>query len=268
VGGRRVALISAICFGYIALFGQWDSAMLTLALVIICVPFGVVLGTLFGILAYRSKLIDTWFIRPSLDLAQTVPAFAYLVPILLLFGSGPVPAMIATMIFAAPPMVRATKLALELVPEEIQSFADMSGCTRRQKLWRVMIPAARPLLMVGMNQVNMMTLNMVIISSMIGVSGLGFDVLLALRANDIGRGMEAGFAIVALAIALDRISAAAAVQRSPKTFPPGTPRDSLGRRHHLAQSRHSLDGEHPQGLDRHHRSGLEGDGWLDQRAFL
>jgi glycine betaine/proline transport system permease protein len=222
-GGRRVALISGLCFGYIAFFGQWDSAMLTLALVIICVPFGVLIGILFGIVSYRFRPIDTWVIRPALDIAQTVPAFAYLVPILLLFGSGPVPALIATMIFAAPPMVRATKLALDQVPEDIQSFADMVGCTRRQKLWRVLIPTARPLLMLGMNQVNMMTLNMVIISSMIGVSGLGFDVLLSLRSLDIGRGMEAGFAIVALAIALDRISAAAAVQKPPRILPPGAP---------------------------------------------
>jgi glycine betaine/proline transport system permease protein len=223
VGGRRVALIAGLCFLYIALFDQWDSAMLTLALIVICVPFGVGLGVLFGILAYRSKRLDDWFIRPSLDLAQTMPAFAYLVPILLLFGSGPVPGLIATAIFASPPMVRATKLALELVPEEIQSFADMTGCTRRQKLWRVMVPTARPLLMVGVNQVIMMTLNMVIISSMIGAGGLGFDVLMALRALKIGVGLEAGLAIVALAVALDRISAAAAVRQA-RPIPPANAR--------------------------------------------
>jgi glycine betaine/proline transport system permease protein len=220
-GGMRLAVISGLCFLYIALFGQWDSAMLTLALVIMCVPFGVALGLLFGILAYRSKKLDDWFIRPSLDLAQTMPAFAYLVPILLLFGSGPVPGLIATAIFASPPMVRATKLALEQVPDDIQSFADMSGCTRRQKLWRVMLPTARPMLMIGVNQVIMMTLNMVIISSMIGAGGLGYDVLLALRALKIGVGLEAGLAIVALAVALDRISAAAASRRVRRVPPPG-----------------------------------------------
>ena len=220
-GGIRLAVISGICFLYIALFGQWDSAMLTLALVIICVPFGVALGLLFGILAYRSKRLDDWFIRPSLDLAQTIPAFAYLVPILLLFGSGPVPGLIATAIFASPPMVRATKLALEQVPEDIQSFADMAGCTRRQKLWRVMLPTARPMLMIGVNQVIMMTLNMVIISSMIGAGGLGYDVLLALRALKIGAGLEAGLAITALAIALDRISVAAASQGARRIAPSG-----------------------------------------------
>jgi glycine betaine/proline transport system permease protein len=220
-GGIRLALISGLCFLYIALFGQWNSAMLTLALVIICVPFGIALGLAFGILAYRSKLLNDWFVRPSLDLAQTIPAFAYLVPILLLFGAGPVPALIATAIFASPPMVRATKLALEQVPDDIQSFADMTGCTRRQKLWRVMLPTARPMLMVGVNQVIMMTLNMVIISSMIGGGGLGYDVLMALRALKIGIGLEAGLAIVALAVALDRISAAAAQSRVRRTPAPG-----------------------------------------------
>jgi glycine betaine/proline transport system permease protein len=229
-GGMRVALISALCFLYIALFGRWDSAMLTLALVVMCVPFGVALGLLFGILAYRSKTLDAWFIRPSLDLAQTMPAFAYLVPILLLFGSGPVPGLIATAIFASPPMVRATKLALEQVPEDIQSFADMAGCTRRQKLWRVMLPTAQPLLMVGVNQVIMMTLNMVIISSMIGAGGLGYDVLLALRALKIGEGLEAGIAIVAVAIALDRISAAAASQETRRH--PAPPADARFARRH------------------------------------
>jgi glycine betaine/proline transport system permease protein len=226
-GGIRVAVLSFICFAYVAVFDQWDSTMLTLASVIICAPMGVVVGMLLGVLAYRVPLVDTWFIRPTLDMAQTMPAFAYLVPILLLFGSGPVPALIATIIFAAPPMVRATKLALEQVPEEIQSFADMTGCTRRQKLWRVMVPTAQPLLMVGVNQVIMMTLNMVIIASMIGSGGLGFDVLMALRALDIDKGLVAGSAIIVVAVSLDRISTAAAK----KTFIPPPPGAGLWQRH-------------------------------------
>ena len=151
LGGWRTALLSFCCFFYIAIIGKWDSAMLTLASVALCVPIGVACGLVFGILCFRYKWLNDWIIRPSLDVAQTMPAFAYLVPILLLFGSGPVPAMVATVIFATPPMVRATKLALEQVPEEITSMADMLGCTRQQRLWRVMIPTARPLLMVGIN---------------------------------------------------------------------------------------------------------------------
>lgn len=213
IGGRRTALIAFGCFGYIALFGQWNSAMLSLASIVICVPFATALGLGVGILAFRHPRLDRLAVRPALDLMQTVPAFAYLVPVLLLFGFGPVSAMIATIIFAMPPMVRITTLALQQVPEDIQDFASMAGCTPRQRLWRIMIPTARPLLMVGVNQVIMMTLNMVIIASMIGAGGLGYDVLLALRALDIGKALESGLAIVLMAIALDRISQAAAQQR-------------------------------------------------------
>lgn len=213
-GGRRTALTAFGCFLYIALFGQWDGAMLTLASVIICVPIAVALGLGFGILAFRHQRLATWVIQPSLDLMQTMPSFAYLVPVLLLFGSGPVPALVATVIFASPPMVRATVLALGSVPEEVLDFGNMAGCSPRQKLWRIMIPSSRALLMVGVNQVIMMTLNMVIIASMIGAGGLGYEVLLSLRQLDIGRGTEAGVAIVVLAVALDRISQAAAVERA------------------------------------------------------
>ncbi len=104
-------------------------------------------------------------------------------------------------------------LGLAKVPQEIKDFADMAGCTRRQKLWRVLVPGAKPSLMMGVNQVIMLALNMVIISSMIGAGGLGYDVLLALRALKVGQAMEAGLAIVILAIVLDRLSQAAAVQR-------------------------------------------------------
>jgi glycine betaine/proline transport system permease protein len=144
---------------------------------------------------------------------QTIPTFAYLIPMLLLFGTNPVSALLATGLFATPPMVRATILGLEKVPSEIKDFAVMAGCTRRQKMWRVLVPAAKPSLMLGINQVIMLSLNMVIISSMIGAGGLGQDVLLALRALKVGPAMEAGLCIVVLAIVLDRLSQAAAVQR-------------------------------------------------------
>lgn len=209
-GGHRTALTAFGCFLYIALFGQWDGAMLTLAAVVICVPIAVALGLAFGILAFRHRRFAIWIVQPSLDLMQTMPSFAYLVPILLLFGSGPVPALVATVIFATPPMVRATVLALQSVAEDVLDFGDMAGCSPRQKLWRIMLPTSRPLLMVGVNQVIMMTLNMVIIASMIGAGGLGYDVLMALRQGDIGRGAVAGMAIVAIAVTLDRISQAAA----------------------------------------------------------
>lgn len=213
LGGLRLAALSGGCLLYIALFGQWDSAMLTLALIVIAVPFCVVCGLLVGILGWRKPWVERTLITPSLDLMQTMPTFAYLIPMLLLFGNSPVSAMLATGIFATPPMVRATMLALSRVPQELSDFGEMAGCSRRQKLWRIFIPAARPTLMVGVNQVIMLALNMVIIASMIGAGGLGYDVLLALRALKIGQGMEAGLAIVVLAVLLDRLSQAAARQR-------------------------------------------------------
>ena len=146
---------------------------------------------------------------------QTVPVFAYLLPILILFGFDPVAALIATVIYAMPPMVRITLLALRGVPPEIVEFGRMAGCTPRQLTWKVMLPAARAPLMVGVNQVIMLSLNMVIIASMIGAGGLGYDVLAALRRLDIGAGLEAGVAIVLLAIVLDRLSQAFAT-RAPR----------------------------------------------------
>ncbi len=213
LGGWRLAALAGACFLYIAFFGQWESSMRTLALIVISVPLCILAGIAFGIWAYRKPEIDRLVITPALDLMQTMPTFAYLIPMLLLFGNSPVSAMIATAIFAMPPMVRATTLALARVPAEIVDFGEMVGCTRRQKLWRVLMPSARPTLMIGINQVIMLALNMVIISSMIGAGGLGYDVLLALRALKIGQGMEAGLAIVVLAIVLDRLSQAAARQR-------------------------------------------------------
>ncbi|MER9409387.1 ABC transporter permease subunit [Mesorhizobium sp. M0589] len=210
VGGRKLGMLVGGCFLYTALFGQWTSAMLTLALISIAVPFCIVTGLFAGIWAWRKPWAERLIISPALDLMQTIPTFAYLIPMLLLFGNSPVSAMIATAIFATPPMVRATMLGLSRVPSEIDDFSEMAGCTARQKLWRVLLPSARPTLMIGVNQVIMLALNMVIIASMIGAGGLGYDVLLALRALKVGEAMEAGLAIVALAIGLDRLSQAIA----------------------------------------------------------
>lgn len=210
-GGWRLAGLVAGCFGFLALFGQWDNAMITLASILIAAPLGVIGGLLLGLGGHRWG----WFaaaLRPVLDLMQTVPVFAYLVPILFLFGFGPTSAVVATIIYALPPMTRITMLALAGVPAEIRDLGRMVGCSRRQMTWRVMVPSAMPGLMLGVNQVIMLSLNMVIIASMIGAGGLGFEVLAALRRLDIGAGVEAGLAIVALAVALDRLSQAFATR--------------------------------------------------------
>jgi glycine betaine/proline transport system permease protein len=212
-GGPRLAALGGAAFLYLAVFGQWEPAMVTLSSIVVAVPLGVAGGLFVGLAAYRWR----WFeraIQPVLDLMQTVPVFAYLVPILVLFGFGPVAAILATVIYALPPMVRITIVGLRKVPAEVAELGRMIGCTRRQMTWSVMVPAALPHLMVGVNQVIMLSLNMVIIASMIGAGGLGYDVLTALRRLNIGGGLEAGLAIVVLAVALDRLSQAVAVREA------------------------------------------------------
>ncbi|MCZ8335511.1 MAG: ABC transporter permease subunit [Rhodobacteraceae bacterium] len=224
-GGPPLALTVSLCMGFVAVFGQWQSAMVTLASIIVAVPIGVIGGLLLGIAAWRMPWLDR-ALKPLLDLMQTMPVFAYLVPILILFGFGPTAAIVATLIYAMPPMTRITTLALQRIPAEIHDLGRMVGCTPRQMTWRVLVPSAREPLMVGVNQVIMLSLNMVIIASMIGAGGLGFDVLNALRRLDFGAGLEAGLAIVALAVALDRLSQALA-RRSRTELPHG----NLAKRH-------------------------------------
>lgn len=216
-GGAGLATLVFACFGFLLVFGQWQSAMVTLASILVAVPLGVAGGLMLGVLGWRHP----WFsraVRPVLDLMQTIPVFAYLVPILILFGFGPTAAVVATLIYAMPPMTRVSELALARVPGELADLGHMVGCTPRQMVWRVMVPSARDGLMVGVNQVIMLSLNMVIIASMIGAGGLGFSVLASLRKLDFGAGLEAGFAIVALAVVLDRLSQAVARRRGePRT---------------------------------------------------
>ena len=227
VRGLGLAALVAGVFLYLAVFGQWNSAMVTLASIVIAVPLGASAGLLLGIAGFRSARLERVLV-PVLDLMQTVPIFAYLVPVLFLFGFGPVAAMVATIIYATPPMVRVTMLALRQVPAEVVEFGRMAGCSRRQLLWKVLVPSALPSLMVGINQVIMLSLNMVIIASMIGAGGLGYDVLTSLKRLRIGDGVEAGLAITLLAIALDRLSQAFA-NRPPPAHRDATP--SFVRRH-------------------------------------
>lgn len=203
----KLGLLAGALMIYLAVFGQWDSAMITLASIVIAVPLGVAGGVAMGIAAWRWKAVER-ALSPILDLMQTIPTFAFLVPILVLFGFGPVAALLATIIYAMPPMVRVTVVALRAVPSEIVDFANMAGCTPLQRMRKVMLPVALPDLMVGVNQVIMLSLNMVIIASMIGAGGLGADVLESLRRLNIGGGIEAGLAITALAVVLDRLGQA------------------------------------------------------------
>jgi glycine betaine/proline transport system permease protein len=211
VGGLRLAALMGGGLLYLAVFGQWPAAMVTLASVLVSSVLGAIGGLLVGLACVRWRWAER-AVSPLLDLAQTMPVFAYLLPMLILFGFGPVSAMIATIVYAMPPMVRVTILAIRAVPEEIHALGAMTGCTRRQLTWKMLVPTALLALMVGVNQVIMLSLNVVIIASMIGAGGLGFDVLAALRRLDIGAGLEAGIAITVLAILLDRFAQALAVQ--------------------------------------------------------
>ncbi len=222
LGNWRLVVFIAASFIYVALIGLWESTMLTFASIIVAVVIGVVTGVLLGIAAYRWKPVDM-ILTPVFDFMQTMPVFAYLVPALMLFGYGPAAAMVVTLIYAMPPMARVTKISLGQVREETVEFGRMAGCSRRQLTWKVMLPSIRPRLMVGVNQVIMLTLNMVIIASMIGAGGLGFNVWQSLKALRIGQGAEAGIAITLVAIVLDRISQRYAARRpehkdTPETF--------------------------------------------------
>tara|TARA_B100000676_G_scaffold29107_1_gene27127 strand:- start:370 stop:2367 length:1998 start_codon:yes stop_codon:yes gene_type:complete len=202
---KGLAILTFFSFSYLAVFGQWESSMVTIASIFIAVPFGVLIGLSAGILCYKSVRAYK-IINPILNLMQTMPVFAYLVPVLVLFGFGPVSALIATIIYALPPMVHTSHLGLKSINPSTIEAGLMCGCNNRQLLWRVEIPSALSSIKVGINQVIMLSFNMVIIASMIGAGGLGYDVLTSLRKLDIGGGVEAGLAIVILAIVLDRMS--------------------------------------------------------------
>ena len=183
--------------------GLWDEAMQTLALMLVSTTVAVILGLPFGILLSRSHWMRLVGL-PILDAMQTLPSFVYLIPALMLFGLGKVPAIIATVIYAVPPVIRLTDLGLRHVDREVLEAADAFGATPLQRLWKVELPLALPSIMTGINQATMMALSMVVIASMIGNRGLGQEVLLGINTLDVGRGAAAGLAIVAMAIVLDR----------------------------------------------------------------
>ena len=147
-------------------------------------------------------------LQPVLDVMQTLPTFVYLVPVLMLFGLGKVPALLATVVYALPPLVRLTDLGIRQVDASVVEAAQSFGTTRMQRLFSVQLPLARPSIMAGMNQAVMMALAMVVIASMIGARGLGEDVLAGINNMDMGRGLQGGLAIVILAVVIDRITQA------------------------------------------------------------
>jgi len=210
VGGLRLAVFTGLALGYMAVVGYWSESMNTLALVALSVPLAIGVGLAVGIMAFKSERADR-VIQPTLDLMQTVPAFAYLIPILFLFGFGPVVGLISSAIFAVPPMVRNTILGLKQVPPAIVESGIMSGCTPRQSFWQVEFPTALPQIMVGVNQSTMAALSMVIIAAIIGgFDDIGWEVLSTMRKARFGESLLAGLVIALLAMILDRLSYALA----------------------------------------------------------
>jgi glycine betaine/proline transport system permease protein len=200
-----VALLFVVLLWLIGCFGLWDKLMQTFALMVVATLISVVLGVPLGILAASSAKLRR-VLLPVLDVMQTLPSFVYLIPVLMLFGLGKVPAILATVVYALPPLIRLTDLGIRHVDGEIVEAARAFGTTRMQLLFGVQLPLARPSIMAGINQTTMMALSMVVIASMIGSRGLGEDVLAGIQTLDVGKGMQAGIAIVILAIVIDRIS--------------------------------------------------------------
>ena len=205
-GGRRLAIFALAALAYLLLVGYWRQSMNTLALVLLAVPLSVAAGFFLGVLAHRfSKAVP--LIEAGLDTMQTMPAFAYLIPLLLLFGFGPVVGLIASAIYAIPPMVRNTMLGLQQVPADIKESGLMSGCTRRQGFWHVEVPTAMPQILVGVNQTTMAVLSVVIIASIIGgFEDIGWEVLSSMRKAEFGQSLLSGLVIALIAMVIDRIT--------------------------------------------------------------
>jgi glycine betaine/proline transport system permease protein len=186
--------------------GLWEAFVETLALVLTAEILVVIVGLPLGIWAARSDRFNA-VIRPILDFMQTMPAFVYLIPAVMFFGLGLVPGVVATFVFALPPLIRLTNLGIRQVPKELVEAADAFGATSMQKLMKVQIPVAKVTILAGLNQSIMLGLSMVVIAAMIGAGGLGADVLRGIQRLQVGQGFEAGLVVVILAIILDRITA-------------------------------------------------------------
>jgi glycine betaine/proline transport system permease protein len=203
--GWRFALFTLLGLALIDSMRQWEPAMETLALVLVASVISVVLAIPLGIAAARSDSLSR-LLRPVLDLMQTMPAFVYLIPAVFFFSIGPVPGVVATVVFALPPGVRLTELGIRGVDREIVEAGEAFGSPPRRILTRIQLPLAMPTVMAGVNQVIMLALSMVVIAGMVGAGGLGNVVLDGIQRLEIATGFEGGLAVVILAIFLDRIT--------------------------------------------------------------
>ena len=200
----KLSLFVALALLFIMNQGYWQATMETLSLVVFSAFVSTVLGVPLGIAsAHRPWLFRV--MRPVLDLMQTLPTFVYLIPTLVLFGLGVVPGLISTVVFALPAPIRLTHLGVTSVPRALVEAGEAFGATRRQLLWKVELPAAKPMILAGITQCIMLSLSMVVIAALVGAGGLGVPVVRALNTVRVDTGFEAGIAIVLLAIILDRV---------------------------------------------------------------
>ncbi len=212
LAGWRLGLFALGGLLLVENIGLWRPFLQTLSLVLTAQILIVLVGLPLGILAASNRTADR-IIRPVLDFMQTMPAFVYLIPAVMFFGIGTVPGVVATLVFALPPLVRLVNLGIRQVPAELVEAADAFGSTPWQKLVKVQMPVAAPTIMAGLNQSIMLNLSMVVIASMIGAQGLGTEVLRGIQRIQVGQGFEAGLAVVILAVLLDRLTALVGTRR-------------------------------------------------------
>ncbi|WP_028110878.1 ABC transporter permease [Ferrimonas futtsuensis] len=203
----KMSLSVVVAFLLIGYLGMWQDTMRTLSIITVCTLLAIVLGVPIGIMMARSNRAQS-VVTPVLDIMQTMPAFVYLIPVVMLLGIGKIPGVIAVVIYAIPPVIRLTNLGIRLVDKEVLEAATAYGATPMQRLLGVQLPLAGPTIMAGINQTIMMALAMVVIASMIGVKGLGQPVLKSITNQYFTLGLFNGFAIVVLAIIFDRVSQA------------------------------------------------------------
>ena len=205
IANKKTAIFSVIGLLFIENIGLWNVTMQTLAMVLAAVIMCIIIGVPIGILSAKNETAHR-IIAPILDFMQTLPAFVYLLPAIPFFGLGVVPAVITTLIFAMPPIIRLTDLGLKQVPLELLELGHSFGATFFQMLFKIEMPLAKPVILAGINQCIMLSLSMVVIAAMIGAKGLGGVVWTAIQTLNMGMGFEAGIAIVILAMILDRIT--------------------------------------------------------------
>lgn len=201
----KLTLGVIISFVLIGVFGMWDNTMRTMSIILVSTLVAIGVGIPIGIAMARSNRVQN-SVTPMLDVMQTMPAFVYLIPVVMLLGIGKIPGVIAVVIYAIPPVIRLTNLGIRLVDKEVLEAATAYGASPMQRLFGVQLPLAMPNIMAGINQTIMMALAMVVIASMIGVKGLGQPVLKSITNQYFTLGLLNGLAIVALAIIFDRIS--------------------------------------------------------------